>query len=249
VLVIQDITRLRRLETMRTDFVANVSHELRTPVTIIRANAETLLSGPADALQPTEVGFLEAIERNAIRLTNLISDLLEISRFESGSFKLDLKPLSAADVLSSAVNAVTPLAEERGAVLERLGELSGVVRGDRQALEQVLINLLQNAVKYGGGRVQLRIDARAGIVRFEIEDSGEGIEARFHDRIFERFFRADAGRSKAIGGTGLGLSIVKHLVNAMDGSVGVRAAEPKGSVFWVELPAEPLAGSPEGQEG
>ncbi|MCA9714957.1 MAG: PAS domain-containing protein [Myxococcales bacterium] len=243
VVAVQDVTDLRRLESVRRDFVANVSHELRTPVGIVRANAETLLDG---ALERPELArrFLDAQLRASERLSNLVNDLLEISRIESGRYDLDPDHVRLEPLTSKVMRAVDELAVKKNIQLTREVEPDLVVWGDARALDHVLLNLVENAVKYTqvGGHVALVAsfvegeregDAR---VRLEIRDDGPGIEAIHRPRIFERFYRVDPGRSRSVGGTGLGLAIVKHLVDAMGGSVGVGPIIPRGSCFWVELP-------------
>ncbi len=240
VVVLHDVTRLRRLETMRRDFVANVSHELRTPVSVIRLNAETLRDG---AMHDPKNGprFVEALLRNAERLSDLISDLLDISRIESGQYPVHTETVRLGALAARVVASVYQLAHERGTGLEVHIDDALEARADPKALDQVLVNLVQNAVKYSppGSHVEVRAEAIDGPdprVRLEVRDDGPGIPAEHRARIFERFYRVDAGRSKHMGGTGLGLSIVKHLVSNMGGAVGVGENTPKGAVFWVELP-------------
>ena len=237
VIVFLDVTELRRLEGLRRDFVSNVSHELRTPVSVLRANAETLLGGAMDDPEAAP-RFLRSIMVNAERLSNLISDLLDISRIEEGKYRLDLEEVPLSLSLRRAAAALETEAIGRGmsVKIEACGEQR--VRADVKALDQVLFNLLDNAVKYtqDGGNVILRAAEGEGAVRIEVEDDGPGVEPRFRGRLFERFFRVDKGRSREMGGTGLGLSIVKHLVSAMDGTVGMVPARTGGSVFWLELP-------------
>jgi two-component system phosphate regulon sensor histidine kinase PhoR len=238
VVVMHDVTDLRRLETMRRDFVANVSHELRTPVSIIRATAETLQDG---ALEDPEHAprFLDALIRNSERLGRLISDLLDISRVEAGEYTVDSQPLMLHEAAAHAVDAASAQAEDRRITLEADIDDRLCIRADANALEQVLSNLVQNAVKYTheGGRVEIRGRQVDEEILVEIVDDGPGISPNHRDRIFERFYRVDSGRSREVGGTGLGLSIVKHLVTAMDGGVGYRPAEPRGSIFWFTLPS------------
>ena len=236
VLVIHDVTEIRRLETVRRDFVANVSHELRTPVSIIQANTETLLSGALD--EPAQARrFLDAVRRNAERLGQLISDLLDISRIEAGKYKIDMRPLSMASVVRSVHKAVAEACRRRGVVLEIAVGEGLEVRADPGALEQVLVNLVENAVKYGpeGARVELEAVEQGAMIRIEVRDEGPGIAPAHRRRVFERFYRIDPGRSRHMGGTGLGLAIVKNLTEAMGGDVGVDPREPTGSVFWVRL--------------
>ena len=238
VVVMHDVTEIRRLERIRRDFVANVSHELRTPVSIIRLNAETLLDG---ALERPEVArkFLEAQMRNADRLAALVSDLLEISRIEAGTYEIHLDFIPIAPIVERTVDSVEQIAEEKH--LKISWDVPPTLNAwvDVPALEHVLLNLVDNACKYTptGGEVKVRAWAEGERVRIEVEDNGPGIEPRHRDRIFERFYRVDKGRSREVGGTGLGLAIVKHLAEAMDATVGVEAAKPQGSIFWVSLPA------------
>ena len=238
VILLHDVTEVRRLETVRRDFVANVSHELRTPVAVVRSNAETLLRGALDDA-PAARRFTGAILRNAERLSQLIADLLDLSRIESGQIELVLQPVEVTRAAALVVEALGPIAEARAhsVVVEVPADLRAVA--DPTALEQVLTNLLDNALKYTpqGGRIMIRGGLEDGRVRIEVIDNGPGIAAEQRERLFERFYRVDAGRSRAMGGTGLGLAIVKHLVEAMDGRLGVAAADPRGSRFWLELPS------------
>lgn len=236
VLVMHDATEIRRLETVRRDFVANVSHELRTPVSIIQANTETLLLGALD--EPAQARrFLDAIRRNAERLGQLISDLLDISRIEAGKYAIEMRPLSIASVARSVSKSVSESCRRRGVTLEISVDPELRVRADAGALEQVLVNLVENAVKYGpeGGTVELAAVEQGAAVRIEVRDEGPGIALAHRRRVFERFYRVDPGRSRNMGGTGLGLAIVKNLSEAMGGDVGVDLREPRGSCFWVRL--------------
>ena len=238
VVVMHDVTEIRRLERIRRDFVANVSHELRTPVSIIRANAETLLDG---AIEKPEVArrFLDAQLRNADRLAALVADLLEISRIEAGTYEISPDVLAIAPVVEHTIDNVEQLAKEKNITITAEVPEDMTAWADEQALEQVLLNLVDNAVKYtpGGGKIVVRAFERDEMVRIEVEDNGPGIEPRHRARVFERFYRVDKGRSREVGGTGLGLAIVKHLAEAMDGQVGVEPASPHGSIFWILLPA------------
>jgi two-component system phosphate regulon sensor histidine kinase PhoR len=244
ILVMLDISEMRRLEKVRRDFVANVSHELRTPVSVIQANAETLLDGALT--HPTRgPEFLLAILRNAQRLARLVSDLLDLSRIESGHFSLELQPTGVASAVQRAMESIRGLAARKRLTLE--SEISAELRviADSSAFDQVLTNLIVNAVKYTpeDGHVEIRAgrgptsEPGATLIHIEVCDDGAGIEPRHRLRIFERFYRVDPGRSRDMGGTGLGLSIVKHLVNAMHGEVGVTDNPTGGSVFRVTLPA------------
>jgi two-component system phosphate regulon sensor histidine kinase PhoR len=236
VLVLHDVTELRRLETVRRDFVANVSHELRTPVSIIRANAETLIDSAAD--DPVRSHrFLDAILRNAERLSELVVDLLDISRIEAGEYRPHPSPVAVGTAVRRAVGSVGPAAEAREQSVRVRMEGEPVALADVQALDQVLLNLLENAVRYAPPQSHIEVRVESGsVLRIEVADDGPGIDPRHRERIFERFYRVDEGRSRERGGTGLGLSIVKHLTEAMGGRVGYLPASPHGSIFWITLP-------------
>lgn len=243
ILVLHDVTTIRQLETMRRDFVANVSHELKTPVTVIRANAETLLDGAIEEPEHAR-SFTEGIERNARRLSELIADLLDLSRIESGETDLEVEPVELADVAREVFEDVRRRFEDVPGFESSIDPSTRVI-ADPDALRRVVSNLVENAVKYGEGArpVELTAELRDDVVVCEIRDDGPGLAEEHRDRIFERFYRVDDGRSSDRGGTGLGLSIVKHLVDQMGGEVGYRVDD--GSVFWFSLPAadEPDGGS------
>lgn len=236
VLVLHDVTRLRRLERVRRDFVANVSHELRTPVSVISLNAEALRDG---AMNDPVTGpkFVDALIRNAKRLADIISDLLHISRIESGQYDMEPNRVVIADVVDNIWDGIEQLADQKGIEMTRDIPTDLDVRADTVGLEHVLTNLLQNAVRYtqDDGHVLCAAFSDSRGIRIEVRDDGPGIAEKHRRRIFERFYRVDKGRSKHMGGTGLGLAIVKHLVHNMGGSLGYEPNEPKGSVFWVEL--------------
>ncbi len=242
-----DVTDLRRLESLRRDFVANVSHELRTPVTAVRSAAETLqVSALRDPDPAVATRFVEIIERNAERLQSLIEDLLELSRLESKEFKLKKERIELATVFTIVLGLFRERAEKKGIKLKtELPPDLPPIRTDQRALEQVLSNLVENAVKYcpPGSTVTIsagiQAAAKAGgrIVRVSVTDNGPGVDPQHVPRLFERFYRVDAGRSRDVGGTGLGLSIVKHLVEAMGGNVTVDSKVGRGSTFAVTLPS------------
>jgi signal transduction histidine kinase len=236
--------RMRRLESLRRDFVANVSHELRTPVTALRSAAETLrvaaVRDPAAAQR-----FLDIIERNAVRLHHMVEDLLDLSRIESQKLKLHPIALRLPEFAEHMLEMFKLRAEEKHIRLSMdIKDELPEVRADSRALEQVLVNLLDNAIKYcpAGARVTLCAEAWSKKrVRVVVVDTGPGIEARHLPRLFERFYRVDAGRSRELGGTGLGLAIVKHLVEAMQGEVDVESEVGSGSSFRFTLPCAPPA--------
>ncbi len=238
VLVLYNVSHLRRLERVRKDFVANVSHELRTPISVIRANTEALLD-EGEISDEQRQHFLEALHRSSVRLSRLFADLLDLARIESGGFAPEVASVRIADVIGATADAVMPRIEERQHEVSLELEEGLAVRADAGALEQILINLLDNAAKYTpkGGNLTLRARRAGDRVRIEVADDGPGIAEEHRARLFERFYRVDPGRSREMGGTGLGLSIVKHLVHVMDGEVGMEPNQPQGAVFFVELHA------------
>ena len=240
ILVFHDLTRLKQLENVRKEFVANVSHELRTPLSLIKGYVETLIDGakddPAIALR-----FLQTIEKHADRLSFLIEDLLTISQLEAGQIALNQQPILLADQIDQVIRDLHARAEERKITLhnEVAHDLSVHADGDR--FQQVLFNLVDNAVKYGRQGGTVRLGARSldnGMVEGWVTDDGPGIPAGASERVFERFFRVDRARSRDAGGTGLGLSIVKHIVQSHGGEVRLETAPGKGCSFFYTLPAD-----------
>lgn len=240
VVVLRDVTEMRRLETVRRDFFANASHELRTPVAVIRATTETLLDGALDDRQRSR-SFVEAIDRNSERLSRLVADVLDISRIEAGAYRVDIRALRVAPVARHVAALLEPAWGKRGQSLSLCIAEELEVLADASALEHVLFNLLSNAVNYTpeGGHVRIVAEPFGARVRIHVEDDGPGIPEPHRSRVFERFYRVDPARSREMGGTGLGLAIVRHLVSAMSGTVEVGAASPHGAVFTVSLPAAP----------
>ena len=237
VLLLEDVTAVRRLESVRRDFVANVSHELRTPVAVIRANAETLQAGAKnDPLMSTKL--IDGLHRNAERLARILADLLDLSRLDAGQYRMELGATSVKAVTEQSLTAVEPqaLARKISVMVEVPEKLS--VKADAKALDQILVNLIDNGVKYTQPEGHVWVEARelGDAIRIEVRDDGPGISDKHRARVFERFYRADPSRSREAGGTGLGLSIVKHLVESMGGEVGVEPNAPRGSIFWLQLP-------------
>ncbi len=234
--LLRDVTDAKRAEATRRDFVANASHELRTPISAIRVAAETLQAGaladPASARH-----FVDIVARHAERLAQLTHDLLDLSRIESREWRLERAPVAVRSLAEQVLELLARPAREKGLSLslDVPGEAS--VRADARALEQVLVNLVDNAVKYtteGGVTIRAGRDGLDWVIG--VQDTGPGIERHHLPRIFERFYRVDTGRSRDQGGTGLGLAIVKHLAQGMGGDVGVESGAG-GSHFWVRLPA------------
>ena len=235
-LLVQDLTRLRRLETVRRDFVSNLSHELRTPLASLKALAETLHEGALED-PPAARQFIDQIQVEVDALTQMANELLELSKIESGRFTLDLAPVAACDLLDSASKRMQLQAERAGLRLrvECAANLPKV-HIDSQRLEQVLVNLIHNAVKFtrAGGEVVLSADPDDNSVRFGVCDTGIGIPEDEVSRIFERFYRVDKSRTGS--GTGLGLSIAKHIVEAHRGRIWAESREGRGSTFFFTIP-------------
>ncbi len=238
VLVLHDVTELKRLEGLRQQFVANVWHELKTPLSSIKAYTETLLNGALEDPKHAR-HFLSRIDDQATRLHELILDLLSLARIESGQATLDITNLPLKRVVTTCLVDHEERAKSSGLTIKNLvNDSSLVVRADEEGLLQILGNLIDNAIKYTpkGGSITIRCREEANEAVIEVADTGVGIEPEHHSRLFERFYRVDKARSRELGGTGLGLAIVKHLCQAMQGTVSVQSKPGQGSVFGVRLP-------------
>ena len=231
-LVVRDITKIRQLERMRRDFVANISHELRTPITTILMNMEVLIDEQGN--NP----FVQSIHRNTERLSLLVNALLDLSRIEAGQMELSIQPYLLQPIATNVQSALHTRAGHKEQTIEVEIDSSLEAHVDAQAIEQVLINLVSNACKYSqtGSSIVIRGYLMEKAIWLEVEDDGLGIPQKHQSRLFERFYRVDKGRARDEGGTGLGLAIVRHLVEAMGGEVGVRNAQPQGAVFWMRFP-------------
>lgn len=237
VIVVSDVSRLKRLENVRRDFVANVSHELKTPITSVMGFVETLRDGAVD--DPTQAGrFLDIIAEHAQRLNLIIDDLLSLSRLESRQEEVARQEISTGDLVDAVLEACRPQAERKGVRLYRDCECSSDAWVNASLLQQAVTNLVDNAVKYSpkGADVGIEITRSEGELLIAVADTGPGIPRRDLPRIFERFYRVDQARSRALGGTGLGLSIVKHIAQAHGGSVEVESELGRGSRFTIRLP-------------
>lgn len=235
-LLAQDLTHIRRLETVRRDFISNLSHELRTPLASLKALTETLQDGALDD-PPAARRFIDQIQIEVDALSQMVTELLELSRIESGRLSLDLRPVAPHDLLASASKRMKVQAERAGLQLRvEYGEALPKVQIDIQRLEQVLVNLIHNAVKFTrpGGAILLRAESGIGEVRFAVQDTGIGIPAEDVPRIFERFYRVDKSRTGS--GTGLGLSIARHIVEAHKGRIWAESMEGQGSTFTFSIP-------------
>jgi two-component system phosphate regulon sensor histidine kinase PhoR len=237
-LVFHDLTRVRELERVRQEFVANVSHELRTPLSLIKGATETLLDGArTDGVALDRL--LTIIDRHADRLTLLIDDLLLLASLDSGRVKMNLQPTALRMAVEEVVNDLGPLARTRDVALENAVPSGLIAQADPERLRQVFSNLIENAVKYGRMAGTVKVTGKVLndlFLEICVEDNGPGISSDARVRVFERFFRADKARSREQGGTGLGLSIVKHVVQAHGGDVRVESELGRGAAFYVTLP-------------
>lgn len=237
VIVARDVTELRQLETMRSDFVANVSHELKTPLSSIKAYAETLRLGAMDDLDHRG-RFIGEIEEQAERLYLLIIDLIQLARIESRQEIFEAEALELGNILLDSIESFAPVAESKSLDLQLEAPKTLSMRGDAEGIRTILDNLISNAIRYtpDGGTVNVKCMATDAVVQLEIRDTGIGIAKEHRARIFERFYRIDKARSRDLGGTGLGLSIVKHLAQALNGTIEVESEIGRGSCFRVTLP-------------
>jgi len=238
VVVLHDVTELRRLERVRQDFVANVSHEFKTPLTAIQGFAETLLGGALDDPKNNR-RFLEIIREHAVRLARLTDDLLKLARIEAGKLELEFFPVALADLIEGCTETALLKATRKQIVFE-IEIPAGLppVRGDSSLLREVLQNLLDNAIQYTppGGRISVGAELCEREAMITVADTGIGIPLADQERIFERFYRVDAARSREAGGTGLGLSIAKHIVEAHGGRLWVESTVGRGSKFFFSIP-------------
>jgi two-component system phosphate regulon sensor histidine kinase PhoR len=238
VAVFHDISDFAQLDKVRRDFVANASHELRTPLTAIRGFAETLLSG-GDLSEEDRRSYLEVMDRHARRLANLVDDLLALSSIERGEEGLVCTRVDTAALAAALIRDASSLFAEKNIRVELESQGAALAWADAQAVEQILTNLLDNALKYTveGGRIGVSTEEEGEFVRVHVRDTGIGIPESDLGRIFERFYRVDKARSRELGGTGLGLSIVKHLVQQLGGEISVESEEGRGSTFSFTLPS------------
>jgi two-component system phosphate regulon sensor histidine kinase PhoR len=242
VLVLHDVTELRRLEHVRRDFVANVSHELKTPLTAIKGLVDTMAEDPVME-RDLQHRFLVKIQKQSDRLASLVTDLLVLGRIESVEVGGELQPLDVRQPVRESCGQLLGSAQQKGLRLQlSLPDEPVVARGENEALRQMVDNLLSNAIRYtpAGGQVSVVVERQNGMAVLSVRDTGIGIEPEHIDRIFERFYRVDKARSRELGGTGLGLAIVKHVTMMHGGTVSVQSEPGRGSVFTVRLPLTEL---------
>ena len=238
ILVATDITQLRSLDSMRRDFISNLSHELRTPVSVIRANSETLLDSALEDTAQAKI-FAKAILHNSERLTDMVSSLLDLTRIEYGELKLNFQEIYLDKFFKPFINSMINLSKKKNIDIIYKPNHKGNVNADLQAFERIMNNLIDNAIKYSKEDSQITISTSNEVdnyIKVMIEDSGQGISDEDKDHIFSRFYRTASARAQENQGSGLGLAIVKHLVNSLNGEVGIESKPHKGSIFWFTVP-------------
>ena len=236
-IVFSDISKLKNLEKMRGDFIGNVSHELRTPISVIKANSETLLASNL-IKDKNAIDFTKAIQSQSERMATIVNELLSISSMESGDYPISLDKLNIKKIVDSALKELEPMTKDKDIKLVNQLDSCPSVVGDESAMKIIISNYINNAIKHSPKNSSVIIDCEKidkDFCRIQVRDSGSGIAKKYRERVFERFFRVDKGRSKKIGGTGLGLSISKNLALMMGYSVGVESNEPKGSIFFIDV--------------
>jgi signal transduction histidine kinase len=238
ILVLEDVTERLHLEKVRSDFVANASHELKTPISAIRGLSETIIDDPN--ISGENLGrFVERIRQQSIRLELIVKDLLHLSRFDSSNKESNLARIRLSELITALLQTNVENARDAGVMLDLdIQDESAQVLGETEALDQLLTNLVDNAIKYTGegGKVTVHLKSVGQMASIEVEDSGIGISPEETARIFERFYRVDRARSRDVGGTGLGLAIVKHIAQAHSGTVSVHSQLGKGTTFTVQIP-------------
>ena len=239
IIVMHDITNIRRLEKMRSEFVANVSHELKTPITSVKGFAETLLSGDVSDKETSDQ-FLRIIYDESERLNRLITDLLELSKIEKQAMPLQITDVNVNEIINNSTQTISKFARDKNITLHLPDDSAEPVHveADKDRLGQIVLNLVANAVNYtsDNGEIFINVEEHTSKIVIWVRDTGMGIPEESLDRLFERFYRVDQARSRHSGGTGLGLAIVKHLVESHDGKIFVKSVEGVGSTFTVELP-------------
>ncbi len=239
ILVVHDITQLRSLDSMRRDFISNLSHELRTPVSVIRANSETLIDGALDDKKQAKI-FAKAILHNAERLTDMVASLLDLTRIEYGELKLNFEEINLDSFIKNYIQSVANLSKKKEIDIVYKPQHEGTVNADLQAIERIMNNLIDNAIKYSENGSEIIISTANesdNYIKVMVKDTGEGISDEDKNHIFSRFYRTASARATDNQGSGLGLAIVKHLANNLNGEVGIESKTHEGSIFWFTLPS------------
>tara|TARA_Y100000992_G_scaffold67232_1_gene41691 strand:- start:4013 stop:5356 length:1344 start_codon:yes stop_codon:yes gene_type:complete len=238
IIVAHDVTQLRRFDSMRRDFISNLSHELRTPVSVIRANSETLIDGALEDKKQAKI-FAKAILHNSERLSDMVSSLLDLTRIEYGELKLNFQNINLNEFIENFILSISNLAKKKNINIQYKPTHIGDINADPQAIERILNNLVDNAIKYSNEDSEVIISSSndsGDYIKVMVEDNGPGISDEDQSYIFGRFYRTASARATDNQGSGLGLAIVKHLVNSLNGEVGIDSVPGKGSVFWFTVP-------------
>jgi two-component system phosphate regulon sensor histidine kinase PhoR len=238
IMVVHDVTQLRRFDSMRRDFISNLSHELRTPVSVIRANSETLIDGALEDKKQAKV-FAKAILHNSERLSDMVASLLDLTRIEYGELKLNFININLNEFIDNFISSISNLSKKKNITIQYKPDHNGEINADPQAIERIMNNLVDNAIKYseeGSEIIIMTTNESEDHIKVMIEDNGSGISDEDKDYIFGRFYRTASARATDNQGSGLGLAIVKHLVNSLNGEVGIDSIPGKGSIFWFTIP-------------
>ena len=237
-IVFSDISKSKNLEKMREDFIGNVSHELRTPISVIKANAETLIANKLIKDDENAKLFTEAISSQSERMTAIVNDLLKISSMEAGEYPISIESIDPFSISKSLIKEFKPGLEEKKLVIQNNLNKQTRVMADGAALKIILTNFLSNAIKHSPKKALINLEESSsskGFIKLSVSDQGKGVPKKYKERVFERFYRIDKGRSTKVGGTGLGLSISKNLALMMGYSVGVESNAPKGATFFIDI--------------
>lgn len=237
-IVFSDISKSKNFEKMREDFIGNVSHELRTPISVIKANAETLIENKLIKDDENAKLFTEAIFSQSERMTVIVNDLLKISSMEAGEYPISIESINSFSIAKNLIEEFKPNLDKKKLTVQNNLNENTKVMADEAALKLILTNFLSNAIKHSPKKTLINLSESSsskGFIRLSVSDEGKGVPKKYKERVFERFYRIDKGRSSEAGGTGLGLSISKNLALMMGYSVGVEANEPKGATFFIDI--------------
>jgi two-component system phosphate regulon sensor histidine kinase PhoR len=237
-IVFSDISKSKNFEKMREDFIGNVSHELRTPISVIKANAETLIENKLIKDDENAKLFTEAIFSQSERMTVIVNDLLKISSMEAGEYPISIESINSFSIAKNLIEELKPNLDKKKLTVQNNLNENTKVMADEAALKLILTNFLSNAIKHSPKNTLINLaesSSSKGFIRLSVSDEGKGVPKKYKERVFERFYRIDKGRSSEAGGTGLGLSISKNLALMMGYSVGVEANEPKGATFFIDI--------------